>query len=209
MPEEKSPLILDEMETSLALHALRFYINAKGAEVSNNTRELETKFEDFLNGTTFTVSHVESAASIMGSRGGIKGGASTSDAKKAAAAANGAKGGRPRKPNLFIRFHRSVWEEPDPKLLKKLSILAGDYSWLPDQPDGEAFGPYVQMHVDAISDHLNNLLSQSMNVIEWDEKPFLRLCDTHKMESCREISEAEKSKASGCSYCRESAQWIG
>ncbi len=209
MPEEKSPLILNESETSLALYALRFYINAKGAEVSNNTKELEHKLKDFLDNTTFVVSQVESAASIMGSRGGIKGGASTSDAKKAAAAANGAKGGRPRKPNLFIRFHRSVWEEPDPKLLKKLSILAGDYSWLPDQPDGEAFGPYVRMHVAAISDHLSNLLSHSMNVIEWDEKSFLRLCDTHKLESCREINEAEKSEAPGCSYCRESARWIG
>ncbi|CAN5440171.1 hypothetical protein BH10CYA1_BH10CYA1_62130 [soil metagenome] len=209
MSEIKPPLMLDEMEVSLALHALRFYINAKGAEVSNNTRELEGKFDDFLNDTTFVVSQVESAASIMGARGGIKGGASTSDAKKAAAAANGAKGGRPRKPNLYIRFHRSVWEEPDPKLLKKLSTLAGDYSWLPDQPDDKALGPYVRMYVPAVSDHLSELLSHSMNVIEWDEKPFLRLCDAHKTEPCREISDAEKSKAPGCSYCAETAQWIG
>lgn len=203
------PVVLDEMEASLALHALRFYMNAKGFEVSNNTKELESKLDGYLNGTTFIVSQVESAAKILGSRGGTKGGASTSEAKKAGAAANGAKGGCHRKPNLFIRFHRSVWEEPDPKLLKKLSTLVGGYSWLPDQKDGDIHGPYVRMHVPAVSDHLSNLLSHSMNVIEWDEKPFLRLCDTHKVEHCREITDDEKRVAGGCRYCKEAAVWVG
>ena len=209
MSKEKMPLVLDEMEASLALHALRFYINAKGFEVSSNTKELESKLDGFLNGTTFVVSQVESPASLLGARGGIKGGASTSEAKKAAAAANGAKGGRPRKPNLFIRFHRSVWEEPDPKLLKKLSTLAGSYSWLPDQKDGDTHGPYVRMNVPDVSDHLSNLLSQSMNVIEWVEKPFLRLCDAHKVDQCRAITDDEKRVAGGCSYCKEPAAWVG
>jgi len=100
-----------------------------------------------LSDTTFEVKEVESIASILGVRGGIKGGASTSEAKRLAAAANGAKRGRPHKPNLFIRFHRSVWEEPDPKLQNKLSTLFCDYSWLPDQKDGETHGPYVRMYV--------------------------------------------------------------
>ena len=209
MSKERMPLVLDEMEASLALHALRFYMNAKGCEVSNNTKELESKLDGFLNGTTFIVSQVESVASLLGSRGGTKGGASTSEAKKAAAAANGTKGGRPRKPNLFIRFHRTVWEEPDPKLLKKLSTLADGYSWLPDQKDGDTHGPYVRIHVPAVSDHLSNLLSQSMNVIEWDEKPFLRLCDTHKVDQCRAITDDERTAAPGCSYCKEPAVWVG
>ena len=209
MSKGKMPLVLDEMEASLVLHALRFYMNAKGYEVSNNTKELESKLDAFLNGTMFVVSQVESPASLLGARGGIKGGASTSDAKRAAAAANGAKGGRPRKPNLFIRFHRSVWEEPDPKLLKKLSTLAGSYSWLPDQRDGETHGPYVRMYVPAVSDHLSNLLSNSMNVIEWDEKPFLRLCEAHKLDQCRVITDDEKRAASLCSYCKEAALYVG
>lgn len=209
MSKDKMPLVLDEMEASLALHALRFYMNAKGYEVSNNTKELESKLDNFLNGTTFVVSQVESPASLLGKRGGTIGGASTSDAKRAAAAANGAKGGRPRKPNLFIRFHRSVWEEPDPKLLKKLSTLAGGYSWLPDEKDGATGGPYVRMYVTEVSDHLSSLLSNSMNVIEWDEKPFLRLCEAHKLDQCRPITEDEQRAASGCSYCKAPALYVG
>jgi len=38
-----------------------------------------------------------SAARAMGRRGGLKGGLATTDAKRAASAANGAKGGRPKK----------------------------------------------------------------------------------------------------------------
>ena len=131
MIEEKRTLNLDELEASLALHALRFYINAKGNEVSSNTERLEAKLDEYLSGTTFVVSQVESVASILGARGGTKGGASTSEAKKAAAAANGAKGGRPRKPNLFIKFSKSVWQEPDPKLLNELYQLVGNNTWLP------------------------------------------------------------------------------
>jgi hypothetical protein len=123
---------------------------------------------------------VESVASITGARGGTKGGASTSEAKKASAAENGAKGGRPRKPNLFVRFHASFWDEPDPKLIKKLNILAGHTDWQPDQPEGQTHGPYVRMCVPDVSDYLANLLSNSMNVIAWDEKPFLTVCDYTK-----------------------------
>ena len=43
--------------------------------------------------STETLSHM---ARIMGRRGGLKGGLATTDAKRAASAANGAKGGRPR-----------------------------------------------------------------------------------------------------------------
>lgn len=208
MSDDKNQLKLDEPEASLALHALRFYMNAKGNEVSGNTRQLESKLDEYLTGTSFVVNQVESVASIFGARGGTKGGASTSEAKRAAAAANGAKGGRPRKPNLFIRFHRSVWEEPDPKLQKKLSLLYGDYSWLPEQRDGETHGPYVRMYVPEVSSALEKLLSHSMNVIEWDEKPFLRVCDTHKTDQCRGITDEERSKASMCNYCKEPANWI-
>ena len=116
MTAEKQPLELDENEASLALHALRFYMNAKGDEISSNTERLEARFQDYLNGTEFVVKQVESVASLLGARGGTKGGASTSAAKKAAAAANGAKGGRPPRPNLCIKFSKSVWEQPDPIL---------------------------------------------------------------------------------------------
>ena len=123
---------------------------------------------------------MESVASITGARGGTKGGASTSEAKKASAAENGAKGGRPRKPNQFVRFHASFCDEPDPKLIKKLNILAGHTDWQPDQPEGQTHGPYVRMCVPDVSDYLANLLSNSMNVIAWDEKPFLTVCDYTK-----------------------------
>jgi hypothetical protein len=163
MTYDRAPLILNEMEASLALHALRFYKNAKGYEVSQNTIDLESKLDGYLTGTTFVVSQVEeNPASILGARGGIKGGASKSEAKRAAAAANGAKGGRPRKPNLFIRFHRSVWEEPDPKLQKALALAADSYSWLPEQGDRNTAGPHVRMYVSSLPVSLVELLSNSL-----------------------------------------------
>lgn len=52
MPDSKTPLHLDESEASLALHALRFYMNAKGAEVSSKTHGLEARLDDYLSGIT-------------------------------------------------------------------------------------------------------------------------------------------------------------
>ncbi len=44
----ESPLELDLDESTLALHALRAYINTKGHEVSQNTRDLENKLQAYL-----------------------------------------------------------------------------------------------------------------------------------------------------------------
>jgi hypothetical protein len=207
MIEEKRTLNLDELEASLALHALRFYINAKGNEVSSNTERLEAKLDEYLSGTTFVVSQVESVASILGARGGTKGGASTSEAKKAAAAANGAKGGRPRKPNLFIKFSKSVWQEPDPKLLNELYQLVGNNTWLPDERGDETEAPYVRVYVPEVSKRLEKLLSNSLNVWEWDEKGLYRYCMEHANKSCSELPAAEKLK-SACTTCGNPAVWI-
>lgn len=208
MSEGKQSLDLDESESSLALHALRFYMNAKGYEVSNNTKALEAKLVGYLGGTTFIVQQDESAASILGARGGAKGGASTSQAKKAAAASNGAKGGRPHKPNLFIKFAKSVWQQPDPGLLNKLYLLIGNNTWLPNEQGEETEGPYVRVYVPEITPALEKMLKNSLNVFEWDDKPFLRLCTKHKNDSCREITKDERLTASSCNTCREPAQWI-
>lgn len=43
-----APLELDLDESSLALHALRAYINMKGNEVSQNTTELENKLQTYI-----------------------------------------------------------------------------------------------------------------------------------------------------------------
>jgi len=206
----KTPLQLDEMETSLALHALRFYMNAKGFEISDNTKRLEAKFDAYLSDTTFVVSEVENVFSLFGSRGGTKGGASTSEAKKAAAAANGAKGGRPHKPNLFIKFCKEVWVAPDPALLNKLYILVGNNSWLPDETDEEKTGPYVRVYVPKITPSLKKLLSSSLNVFEWDECPFFRLCTKHKNDHCKEITDEERQAAGTCMRhpCKNRADWI-
>lgn len=207
MPEEE--LKLDESEASLALHALRFYINAKGFEVSANTKNLEAKLDQFLSGTTFVVTEVESVASILGARGGTKGGASTSDAKRAAAAANGAKGGRPHKPNLFIKFCKAVWDEPDAKLLDELYKLTGTTKWFPKQRGDELEGPYVRMYVERVTEKLEKLLSNSLNVWEWDERGIYRLCMQHANNLCTELPAAEKGKT----HCNETscgnpAMWI-
>lgn len=45
----EAPLELDLDEASLALHALRAYINMKGNEVSQNTKDLENKLEVYIN----------------------------------------------------------------------------------------------------------------------------------------------------------------
>lgn len=43
-----SPLELSLEEAALASHALRFYMNAKGYEVSRNTQELEAKLQSYI-----------------------------------------------------------------------------------------------------------------------------------------------------------------
>lgn len=207
MSNEKEPLKLDEREASLALHALRFYMNAKGREVSANTERLEAKLDQYLSGTTFAATQVESVASILGARGGTKGGASTSEAKKAAAAANGAKGGRPPRPNLCIKFTKSVWQEPDPKLLNALYKLIGNNTWLPDETDDTTEGPYVRVHVPEVSSHLEKLLSNSLNVWEWDEKGLYRYCTEHVVNAANQLRAAESTNAK-CAVCGKQAHWI-
>jgi hypothetical protein len=198
---------LDEPEASLALHALRFYMTAKGFEISDNTRHLETKLDEFLNETTFVVSEVESVASILGARGGTKGGASTSEAKRAAAAANGAKGGRPPRPNLCIKFAKAVWQEPDPKLLNELYQLIGNNTWLPDEQGDEREGPYVRVHVPEVSTRLQKLLSNSLNVFEWDEKGLYRFCTEHVNNAAYQLRASETAEAK-CTVCGKMAHWI-
>ena len=205
MTDEKRLINLDEKEASLSLHALRFYMNAKGREVSANTEHLEARLDQFLSGTTFIVSQVESAASILGSRGGTKGGASTSDAKRAAAAANGAKGGRPPRPNLFIKFSKSVWSQPDPKLLNELYKLIGNNTWLPDEHDTTE-GPYVRVHVPEVSSRLAKMLSNSLNVFEWDEKGLYRYCPEHVINAAVQMRTAESADAT-CITCGKPAHF--
>lgn len=207
MSNEKRPLELDEEEAALARHALRFYMNAKGFEVSSNTERLDAKLEKYLNDSVFVVSQVESVASILGARGGTKGGASTSEAKKAAAAANGAKGGRPPRPNLCIKFTKSVWQEPDPKLLNALYKLIGNNTWLPDEPDHATEGPYVRVHVPELSTQVKKLLSNSLNVWEWDEKGLYRLCMEHVNNSAAQLRASESIDAK-CNECGKQAHWI-
>lgn len=47
--EYKELLELNLEEVGLASHALRFYMNAKGYEVSRNTQELEAKLQAYIN----------------------------------------------------------------------------------------------------------------------------------------------------------------
>lgn len=207
MNDDKRELNLDWAEASLALHALRFYMHAKGNEVSSNSKHLEAKLDKFLWGTDFEVKEVESVASILGSRGGTKGGASTSEAKRAAAAANGAKGGRPPKPNLFIKFAKSVWYEPDPKLLNELYTLIGNNTWLPDEKEDEKEGPYVRVHVSEISARLEKMLSSSLNVFEWDEKGLYRFCPEHVINAAVQM-RASESEGMKCQTCGKQAHFI-
>lgn len=47
--EYKGLIELNLEEAGLASHALRFYMNAKGYEVSNNTKQLEDKLQAYIN----------------------------------------------------------------------------------------------------------------------------------------------------------------
>ena len=183
---------LDDSEASLALHALRFYMNIKGNEISDNTRRLEAKLNNFLDGTTFVVTTVESAASILGSRGGTKGGASTSDAKRVAAAANGSKGGRPHNPNLFIRFSKGVWNDPDLELLGALERLSGTTKWLTAESGDELEGPYARIYVEHLTEKLKKQLGSSLNVWEWDEQGFYTVCQDHANDNCKKLPGSNK-----------------
>lgn len=207
MSDEERQLKLDVSDAHIALHALKYYMNAKGGELSENTLQLRSKLDNFLGDTPFVMPDGLNIAAILGARGGTIGGASTSDAKKAAAAANGAKGGRPRKPNLYIRFAKAVWTEPDPKLLNELYKLAGTNTWLPDEQENVKHGPYVRMVVPEVSAKLEKLLSSSLNVFEWDEKPIYRVCAEHKNELCASLPSAERQDAC-CLLCGKRAEWV-
>lgn len=207
MPDYKKPLELNEMEASLALHALRFYMNAKGLEISSNTEALKAKLDKYLDDTSFVVSKIESPASILGSRGGTKGGVSTSEATRAAAVANGAKGGRPPRPNLCIKFTKAVWQEPDPNLLNALYKLIGNNTWLPDEIDGATEGPYVRVHVTELSSELKELLGTSTNVWEWDDKGLYRFCTEHTNNSAYQLRVVEDEDQE-CGVCGKQAHWI-
>ena len=206
MNEQKNVVNLDESEAVLALHALRFYMTAKGREVSPNSERLEAKLDQFLNETGIAAPSVESVASLLGARGGTKGGASTSEAKAAAAAINGAKGGRPRKPNLFIKFSKGIWHEPDAKLVNTLSGLTGGTKWLPEQRGDETEGPYIRIYVE-MNKQLSKLLSSSLNVWEWDEKGLYRVCADHKNNFCVELPASERGESS-CHTCGKPATLI-
>ena len=211
MSAGKTSVTLDESEAFLSLCALRFYMNANGSAPHLNAKNLETKLNEFLSGTPFVVGTAKNIASLLGARGGTKGGASTSEAKRTAAAANGAKGGRPRKPNLFIKFAKTFWYERDHKLINMLyrlvgkSVSAGE--WLPDKADVRT-GPYARIYIPEITPALEKLLNNSVNVLEWDTKPFLRLCTEHKNDSLRETMEDERLKAGSCCICGQPAKWI-
>ncbi|MDR3617459.1 MAG: hypothetical protein P4L53_28140 [Candidatus Obscuribacterales bacterium] len=210
MSDNRRQLVLDERDADIALHALKFYMEAKGMELSENTLRLRAKLDDFMGDTPFVRPDGQNIAAILGARGGTIGGASTSDAKKAAAAANGAKGGRPHKPNLYIKFAKEVWHTPDPKLLNQLYIAIGNNTWLPDEVGDEKTGPYVRVYVPEITPALEKLLKNSMNIFEWDDKPFFRLCDEHKTDDCRAITNAEREQVSNCTHvkCGNTAEWI-
>jgi hypothetical protein len=47
--EYQGLLELNLEEAGLASHALRFYMNAKGYEVSSNTKQLEDKLQAYIN----------------------------------------------------------------------------------------------------------------------------------------------------------------
>jgi hypothetical protein len=47
--EYQGLLELNLEEAGLASHALRFYMNAKGYEVSDNTKQLEDKLQAYIN----------------------------------------------------------------------------------------------------------------------------------------------------------------
>ena len=47
--EYQGLLELNLEEAGLASHALRFYMNAKGYEVSDNTKQLEEKLQAYIN----------------------------------------------------------------------------------------------------------------------------------------------------------------
>jgi len=47
--EYQGLLELNLEEAGLASHALRFYMNAKGYEVSDNTKQLENKLQAYIN----------------------------------------------------------------------------------------------------------------------------------------------------------------
>ena len=57
------------------------------------------------------------------------------------------------------------------------------------------------------SKRLEKLLSNSLNVWEWDEKGLYRYCMEHANTSCLELPADEKLK-SACTTCGNPAVWI-
>ncbi|HEY9757688.1 MAG TPA: hypothetical protein V6C97_21140 [Oculatellaceae cyanobacterium] len=132
----------------------------------------------------------------VGSGGGAKGGSATTAAKRESSAANGAKGGRPPKPNLYIKFQRAVLQTTDSYesdlLLKNLVFETnGNTSWFPT--DGPSL--YVRLHLkNGISARLQKMLSNSQLIWEWDDKELEIHQDTYFCTSCAPTSEDPRNR---------------
>jgi len=110
---------------------------------------------------------------------------------------------------LLIKVSKEVWREPDLKLLLELEELTGTTKWLPHERGNELEGPYVRVYVEQVSGKLKKLLGSSLNVWEWDEKEFYRLCTDHANNQCKELPADEKSVANCMEPgCQKPASWI-
>ncbi|MBK9279291.1 MAG: hypothetical protein IPM93_14105 [Candidatus Obscuribacter sp.] len=86
-------------------------------------------------------------------------------------------------------------------------MLIGNNTWLPDEQGGEKEGPYVRVHVPEGSKHLEKMLSNSMNVFEWDEKGLYRYCPEHVINAAAQMRAAE-SVGMTCLTCGKQAHFV-
>jgi len=199
------PIKLNDTEAALMLHIVQYYMSSKGNEISANTEQLFAKLDGYVNAANSTSpwsrepkvnERNERTLKLNQCRICFRWLNSSDECDR----------------HLFIKFCKQVWENPDHDLLAALAKVSGQLpeKWLPQQSENALTGPYVRLNIKSISlsaqSRLFDLLSNSLNVFEWDTKGLYFLCTACNNSQCVQLRAAEQ-EGKQCMTCGKPAHW--